>query len=165
MLTKIQYAFLKDFNLLAKENSRKDDVLKEYNRAKVSYKQLEELLNKHTSLIPSRPYRSKDSDDDNLTDTLMENSYLPGFLEECGLEDVICKDNAYYVLSQKGRSEIDQYLLEIKSKVTLPVIAIVISCLSFLIALAAMIISAVKITCPEQLSSMYSAIFAPFYPL
>ena len=138
MITKEQYKFLKEFNKLAERNAKKDVVLKQYNRAKVSFEQLERVLEKHNKLIPSKPYGFKYDDDDSLDDALRENIYLSSYLEECGLGNLIIKNVDYYAITQNGRIEMYNYRIERFSKIKLPIIAIGVSILSLILSFIAL---------------------------
>lgn len=145
MLTKAQFKFLKKFQKVAKIQKNEDVLLKMYNREKVTVKILIDLLEKHPKLCPAEPFNNESSFD-KLTDYELINYLNIIYLPKIGLDKCI----EYYQpdkfgISSNGLQLIDNYKLEHTSKLKLPIIAIVISAISSVVAILAFIISVLNL--------------------
>ena len=143
MLTKEQFNFLKNFQKVAKIQKNEDVLLKMYNREKVTVKILTDLLKKHPKLCPADPFNNESSFDE-LTGSELIYYLNDVYLPKIGLDK--CID--YYQpdkfgISLNGLQLIENYKLEHTSKLKLPIIAIVISAISSVVAILALIISCI----------------------
>ena len=142
MLTKKQYVFLKHFKHLAEKSKSTNEQLCSLNREKIEVNDFANLLMKHPQLCPAEPF--KNEGDDALEDVFLIAYINETYLEKIGLKDCIqFYEPGRYGISQIGISKMDEYRLETLTKIKLPWIAIVISILAWLTAVASIAVSVV----------------------
>ena len=143
MLTKEQYKFLKDFIKACKRNKKKDNLLKHFNREKITVDKLKELLICHTSLFPTEPYNEVEASD-TLTGNLLIQS-IEIYLEEIGLNDCICYYSPkYYGITKIGLEKMNAYKEE-RAKVYISKRANIIAIVSVIIAAVSLVISIIAL--------------------
>lgn len=139
MITKEQYKFLKAFIKLAKESKHKDKQLEFYNREKINIEDFCSLLTKHPELNPAEPFSNKEDDPDSLTESMFINCVIDTYLKQTGLSELIdYYDPKRYGISKNGLKEMHNYRVEHTNKIKLPIIAIIISSISIVIAMLAL---------------------------
>ena len=138
MLTKNQYKFLEEFIKLTKNNKKKDGELEYYDREKIDVEDFCSLLGSHPKLNPAEPFVNKEDDPDSLSGNMLIN-YIDTYLKQIGLSELIdYYKPKRYGISQKGLKEMHDYKVEHTSKIKLPIIAIIISSISIVIAILAL---------------------------
>lgn len=142
MLTKQQYVFLKHFIRLSKKSKMNDEQLSSLNREKIDANDFSELLVKHPKLYPAEPFTNKG--DDALEGDFLITYINETYLKNAGLKDCIqFYETGRYGISQKGIKEIDEYRMEIWTKIKLPSIAIIVSIFALLASIASIVVATV----------------------
>ena len=142
MITKEQYKFLKAFIKLAKESKHKYKQLEYFNREKINIEDFCSLLTKHPELNPAEPFSNKEDGADSLSGSMLIN-YINGiYLKQTGLSELIdYYEPTRYGISQYGLKEMHDYRVEHTNKIKLPIIAIILSSISIVIAILALFFS------------------------
>lgn len=139
MLSKSQKDFLKKFLKECDKSVKDDPDCKEFNRKKITVLKMNELLSNDKSLLPSKPYKSTNEDDNDTPGSSSDNETMCDYLKESGLGDLIKYDetSGYFESTIEAQKAIEEYNREVISKIRFPLIAIVISIVSLIISLVA----------------------------
>ncbi len=138
MLTREQYNFLKEFDEIAKKNK------KDYGSEEVDVERLYIMLEDHPELNPSNPLNNN-NDADEVGKWLM-SSVIDTYLDEIKIVDCFAynKYSDKFGLSPEGIKQMNDYKRNNREKFWFPLCSLIISGLSFFIAIASLVVACIK---------------------